>query len=115
MNDKRNNEIDEQMLMNYLEGKLSPEEQHEVESAMLESPFLDDAVDGLSNITNKQRAAVILDELNKDITQKTTSKKDKIKYNYLIPNMQTLIITATITILLMAIIGFVIIKMFHNS
>ena len=116
MNDKRQNDIDELMLMNYLEGKLTPEQQHQVEEAMMESPFLNDAVDGLSIVTNKQRAAVILDELNKEITQKTKSKNSKkIKYNHLIPNMQTLITSATIVILLLVIIGYVLIKMLKHS
>lgn len=114
MKDKRHNEIDELMLMNYIEGKLTPEQQHKVEEAMMDSPFLEDAIDGLSIVTNKQRAAVILDELNKEISQKTRSKKKKIRYNHLIPDVQTLTITATITILLLVIIGYVLYKMWSH-
>jgi hypothetical protein len=117
MNDKRTNEwlnspspdIDERTLMDYLEGKLTPEAQHEVEKAMIESPFLNDALEGLSAVSNKQRVATILDELNKDITNKTKSRK--IKYNPLIPNIQTLTITVTITVLLLVALGFVLFKM----
>lgn len=115
MIDKRHNDIDEQMLMNYLEGKLTSEDQHKVEAAMMESPFLEDAVDGLSIVSNKQRVALMLDELNKTITKNTQSKKDKIKYNQLIPNLQTLVFTITIMVLLFAILGFVLYKMSQSN
>lgn len=114
MNDKRHTDIDEQMLMNYLEGNLTPEQQHKVEEAMMDSPFLEEAIDGLSIVSNKQRAAVILDELNKEITLKTKSKKSRIRYNQLIPNIQTLTISATIIVLLLVILGFVLYKMWPH-
>ncbi len=119
MNDKWNDiisnpsdHIDEQMLMDYLEGKLSPEEKHRVELMMAESGFIDDAVDGLSGMKDKQKIATILHELNGQLHSKTA--KNRKKYNLLIPDQQTLTIATLVTILLLVVIGFVIYKMMQS-
>ena len=86
--------VDEQKLMDYLEGKLSPEQAHEVEAMMAESGFLDDAVDGLSSMKDKQRIAMILQELNSKLHVKTQQQKRK--FTPLIPDQKTLTIVALI-------------------
>ncbi|HLO82396.1 MAG TPA: hypothetical protein VK166_15635 [Chitinophagaceae bacterium] len=119
MNDKWNDiindpsdHIDEQMLMDYLEGKLSPDEKHRVELMMAESGFIDDAVDGLSGMKDKQKIATILHELNSQLHSKTAKKRKK--YNLLIPDQQTLTIASLVTILLLVVVGFVIYKMMQT-
>lgn len=116
MNDKERNimygsngQVDEQMLMDYLEGKLNKEQAHEVEQMMTESGFLNDAVEGLSEMRDKQRIATILHELNTKLQVKT--QKQKRKYQPLFPNQQTLTLVVLITILLLVTLGFVIYKM----
>ena len=104
--------IDEQMLMDYLEGRLSPEEKHRVELIMSESGFVDDAMEGLAAMKDKQKIAAILHELNSQLHQKTRKKSPK--FNVLIPDQQTLTIASIITILLLAIIAFVIFKMMQS-
>jgi len=52
-----NKDIDNQQLMDYLSGHLSPEQLHEVERSMADSEFMNDAVEGLQNIPNKKRSA----------------------------------------------------------
>jgi anti-sigma factor RsiW len=104
--------IDEQMLMDYLEGRLSPEEKHRVEFLMSESGFVDDAIEGLAAMKDKQKIATILHELNSKLHQKTMKKVRK--YNVLIPDQQTLTIASIITILLLAVIAFVVFKMMQN-
>jgi anti-sigma factor RsiW len=104
--------LNEQILMDYLEGKLSPEEQHRVELMMSESGFVDDAVEGLAAMKDKQKIATILHELNSQLHQKTRKKARK--YNVLIPDQQTLTVASIITILLLAVIAFVIFKMIQN-
>ena len=110
--DHTSDHIDEQMLMDYLEGRLSPEEKHRVELIMSESRFVDDAIEGLAAMKDKQKIATILHELNSQLHQKTRKKLRK--YNVLIPDQQTLTIAAIISILLLAVIAFVIFKMMQN-
>lgn len=119
MNDKWNDivndsfeQIDEKMLMDYLEGRLSPEEKRRVELMMSESGFIDDAVDGLSGMKDKQKIATILQELNSQLHRKTAKKPRK--FNVLIPDQQTLTIAAIVTVLLLVIIAFVIYKMMQS-
>ena len=51
----KNSNIDQQKLLDYLEGKLSEEERHEVEKLMADSDFINDAVEGLENMKDKQK------------------------------------------------------------
>lgn len=101
--------VDEQKLMDYLEGKLTKEQVYEVEQMMMESGFLNDAMEGLSEMKDKQRIATILHELNSKLQVKT--QKQKRKYQPLFPNQQTLTLVVLITILLLVTLGFVIFKM----
>jgi len=105
--------LDEQKLMDYLQGKLSPDQAHEVEKMMADSGFLDDAVEGLSSMKDKQRIATILSELNSKLQTKTHQQKKK--FTPLIPDTRTLALVALITILLLIIIGFVLFKMVQTS
>ncbi len=119
MNDKwhdilqKTGQISEQKLMDYLEGRLSPEESHEVEKLMVDSGFIDDAVEGLSEMKDKQKIAIILQELNGQLTKKVRQKSKKNKL--LLPDQFTLTIATTVTILLLVVIAYVIYRMYHSS
>jgi hypothetical protein len=119
MNDKWNDiindppdHIDEQMLMDYLEGRLTPEERHKVEIMMAESGFIDDALEGLSGMKDKQKIAIILQDLNSQLHHRTTKKRKK--FNLLIPDQQTLTIASIVTILILVVMAFVIYKMMQG-
>lgn len=104
--------IDEKMLMDYLEGKLGPEEKRRVERMMADPGFIDDAMEGLSQMKDKQKIAIILEELNAKLHART--KKRARKYNQLIPNQQTLTIASIVMILVLIVIAFVIYKMMQS-
>ena len=119
MNDKwqdilqKNGQISEQKLMDYLEGRLSPDESHEVEKLMVDSGFIDDAVEGLSEMKDKQKIAGILHDLNGQLNKKISQKAKKNKL--LIPDQLTLTVATTITVLLLIVIAYVIYRMYHSS
>jgi hypothetical protein len=119
MNDKwhdilqKTGQISEQKLMDYLEGKLSPGEAHEVEKLMADSGFLDDAVEGLSEMKDKQKIATILQELNGQLNTRIKQKTRKNKL--LIPDQLTLTVATTVTLLLLIVIAYVIYRMYHSS
>ncbi len=118
MNDKWNDiiktpstDLDENLLMDYLEGRLTAEEKHRVEKMMTDSGFIDDAMEGLSGMKDKQKIAIILQELNAQLHSRTVKKRKK--YNQLIPDQQTLTIVSIVTVLLLVVIAFVIFKMMN--
>jgi hypothetical protein len=106
-------QISEQKLMDYLEGRLSPEESHEVEKLMADSGFVDDAIEGLSQMKDKQKIATILQELNGQLNTKIKQKTRKNKL--LIPNQLTLTIATTVTVLFLIVIAYVIYRMYHTA
>jgi|SRR3954470_1373576 hypothetical protein len=72
-----NKDIDNQKLMDYIAGKLSAEEKHEVETWMAESRFMDDAVEGLESVKNKAALASMVDQLNQDLLKRINKKKSR--------------------------------------
>ena len=105
-------DVNEKMLMDYLGGKLDEEEKHHVEKLMADSGFINDAVEGLSEMKDKQKIATVLQQLNAQLHTKTSQKRKK--YNQLIPDQQTLTIASIVTILLLVVIAFVIYKMMQG-
>src|SRR5688572_5133080 len=72
-----NKDIDNQKLMDYIAGKLSAEEKHEVERWMADSQFMDDAVEGLEAVKNKARISDTVEQLNQDLLKKLEKKRNK--------------------------------------
>ena len=68
-------DIDQETLMLYLQGKLSPEKQHELEKQILDNEFATDAIDGLQDFGDKKKLAIVVEQLNADLKKKTTRKK----------------------------------------
>jgi len=68
-------DIDNQQLMAYLSGQLSGEQQHAVEQSMADSEFMNDAVEGLQNISDKKDLQTYVDDLNAAL-QKSMQKKE---------------------------------------
>jgi hypothetical protein len=70
-----NKDIGNQHLMDYLAGKLSAEEKHEIEQIMIDNDFLNDAVEGLEKVKNKKNIETLVQHLNKDLQKKLAQKK----------------------------------------
>ena len=72
-----NKDIDNQKLMDYVAGKLSAEEAHEMEKLLLESDFTDDAAEGLSMLDDKSRITRMVYELNNNLKHQLEEKKKR--------------------------------------
>ena len=70
-------QIDQETLLLYLQGKLPPEKQHELEKQILDNEFAADAIDGLQDFSNKQKLAAVVEQLNADLKKKTARKKPR--------------------------------------
>lgn len=103
-------DIDQETLLLYLQGKLSAEQQHEVEKRMMENDFTADAMEGLQNIKDQQKLQLLVGQLNRDLRKKTGKKneyreKRKIKQD-------PWILIAILLILALAVAGYFIIQMY---
>jgi len=106
-----NKDIDNQKLMDYLSGKLSGDEKHELEKQMADSELVNDAVEGLEQFKDTQRINAIVAQVNTGLHSQL--EKKKIYRRRRTVNSQQWFYLALILILSLAIIGFVIIKTFH--
>ena len=106
-------EVDQETLLKYLEGKLSAEEQHELEKNTLDDAFEADALEGLRDFSNKAKIAGLVDQLNQDLSKKTKKKKD-LPHRRQVKIEPWLLISIAL-ILLIAIIGFVLIRKMKGS
>ena len=100
-------EVDQEALLKYLEGKLSAQEQHELEKNTLDDSFEADALEGLQDISNKAKIASIVEQLNQDLKKKTEKKK-KLPHRREV-KVEPWLLIAIIIILLIAIISFFVI------
>jgi ABC-type bacteriocin/lantibiotic exporter with double-glycine peptidase domain len=103
-----NPEIDQETLMLYLQGKLSAEQQHEVEKQMMDNDFESDAIEGLQDFKNKQNINHLVDQLNKDLRKKTEKKK-RTKQKQIV-HIDPWVIISLVLILLLVVLAFVIIR-----
>lgn len=102
-----NPEIDQETLLQYLQGKLSAQEQHQLEKQMMDNDFSSDALEGLQEFKDKKNIAALVDQLNSDLKRRTATKKrfkEKLKLN-----LDSNLIVAIIIILLLIIISYFII------
>ena len=65
-----NKDIDNQKLMDYISGKLSQQEQHELEKEMADNELMNDAVEGLKSIKDQQSIQSYVEQLNKNLKGK---------------------------------------------
>jgi hypothetical protein len=63
--------------MDYLSGKLSEQDKHEVEKWMADNDFANEAVEGLEHFSRKKNLQVYVDSLNKDLHNYISQKKER--------------------------------------
>lgn len=101
------NEVDQETLLLYLQGKLTEEKKHEVEKKIMDSEFADDAMEGLQQFKNKYDLSVLVEQLNRDLHNKLEKKKKR-RDKLLIKN-QTWIYFAVVIIILLVVISYYVI------
>lgn len=70
-------DVDQETLLQYLQGKLSEEKKHEVEKMLLQNDFDEDAVEGLQEFKDKEQIQYMVEMLNRDLKKKTEKKKKR--------------------------------------
>ena len=105
-----NKDIDNQKLMDYLSGKLSDTEKHVFEEEMIDSDFMNDAVEGLEGFEKQTDIDLYASQLNKQLKEKLEKKKSK-RNRREIKDLPWFFY-AIILILLLIVISFVILRKF---
>ena len=102
-----NPDIDQEILMQYLQGMLSAPEQHELEKRLMDNDFAADALEGLQEFKNKKNISTLVDQLNADLKRRTDKKKrfkQKLKLD-----LDSNLVFAVVIILLLIIISYFVI------
>ena len=103
-------ELEQDQLMRYLSGKVSEEERFIIENKMADSPFLNDAIEGLQDFSDPEKIAKITKELNRQI-KKQTNKKILRKTKRKLKDQNWLII-AILCVIFLCIIGYLLIHFY---
>ena len=64
-------------LMKYVQGKSLPEDAHQLEEEMLNSPFVNDAVEGLQSFNNKKNINDFVEQLNAQLHKQTQNPRNR--------------------------------------
>lgn len=91
--------VPEEMLVQYVSGKLSAAEKHEVEKHLIDCEMCSDAADGLKIIADKNKISKITSELNQKIQSRVGEKKE-VKIIFLQQYRTQLALAASVVVLL---------------
>src|SRR5687768_10088958 len=72
-----NKDIDNQKLMDYISGKLSAKDKHEVEQWMVDNNFESEALEGLQTLNDKKDLQAYVDQLNRELNKYLQQKKQR--------------------------------------
>lgn len=72
-----NKDIDNQLLMDYISGRLSDADQHAVEEWLQENEFASDALEGLQEFGNKEQLKEFVAQLDKDLKSFLQQKRQR--------------------------------------
>ena len=67
--------LDEERLLAYIEGTMSPDEQHRIEELLEGDPFLNDAVEGLSEVKDPQQLRAIASQINAQLSRQIQNRR----------------------------------------
>ncbi|MEO8768923.1 MAG: hypothetical protein ABI402_02525 [Ferruginibacter sp.] len=101
-------DIEQEKLLQYLNSNLPDAEQHEFEKQMNDDEFMNDAVEGLQQLDNKNVIPAYVQQLNTDL-RKQLNKKKKRKDKRKIPSQYWTYISI-ILLLILIVVAYVILK-----
>lgn len=108
-----NKEIEQDKLLEYLNRQLSEKEQHALESQMNDDAFMSDALDGLQALKSKKDLPSMVTELNSGLKKELEKNKAKRKKRTTGPD--SMVYYTIITLLILVVIGYVVIRMFAGN
>ena len=108
-----NKDIDNQQLMDYLSNHIHKADAHEVEKAMTDDAFVNDAVEGLQQMQGGKNITASVERLNDELNRQIKKNKKRKEKRRLKDSPYTYF--AIIIILLLIIICYVVLKKYMGS
>ena len=108
-----NKDIDNQQLMDYLSNHLSKTQQHDVEKAMNDDDFMNDAVEGLQQVKDNKNIGAYVEQLNYELNRQVEKNRKRKEKRRLKDSPYTYLITLILLVLL--IICFVMVKKYIDA
>lgn len=105
-------QLNEEELLRYINKDISDDERHAIEKKMLNASFENDAVDGLQEIESKPKLDQYVAQLNKNLQQQLSSKKQKRLKRKIDLSW---ILLSVIVILLLCTLGYLVIHLKNRS
>ncbi len=105
-------ELNEQELLQYLQGNASDESRFNIEKKMASTDFVNDAVEGLQQFNNPAKLNAIKNKLNQELIKITRKKTSRKKMRRLAD--QFWLITAILTLLILCIVGYLFIQFYSK-
>jgi hypothetical protein len=105
--------ISDEVLMKYLQGNLSEEEAHAVEKQITDSPFVNDALEGLEKFKNKKQIHQVINELNQHLQQQTHKSKSR-RAKRKLEGIDGILV-AVIIVLMLCMLGYTVLHMYHHQ
>ncbi len=109
-----NRNIDNQKLMDYVNGRLSPEEKHEVEKWMIDEPFFSEAAEGLQAVGSEKAVTKSVEQINSQLRLYLRERKNKKRIRKLLP-ITFWTYVAIVVILLIAVITWVVVNRINGN
>ena len=104
-----NKDIEQEKLLQYLNRNMSDEEQHAFEKQMNDDAFMNDAVEGLQALENKNKIAGLMEQMNADL-KKQLDKKKKRKQKRKLADQPGWVYFSIVLVLLLIIVAYIIVK-----
>lgn len=108
-----NKEIEQDKLLEYLNRQLSEQEQHALECQMNDDAFMSDAMDGLQAMNSKTELQAMVTDLNNGLKKELDKNKGRRKTRTTGPD--STVYYAIITLLILVVIGYVVIRIFARN
>jgi len=99
--------VDSELLLLYMQDKLSQPERHRVEKMLLQNEFEGEAMEGLEQVKDQQSVATLVEGLNRELKNKTARKRRRTRRREM--KEDPWLWTALLIILLLVLLSFVII------
>ena len=104
-------ELNEEQLLNYVNGKSTGEEAHFIERKMAASDFVSDSIEGLKQFSSSERINAYVQQVNENLHHQLAGKK--LKHNKGIKNLSWEII-AVLVVILLCILGYALVEMLRK-
>jgi hypothetical protein len=105
-----NKDIDNQKLMDYISGKLSEKERHEIEKQMADNQMMNDAVEGLQQFKDQKKLDTYVEQLQKQLNTYIQKKKERRTPKWFRGQYDVWIFISLIVILLLIVIAYIVIR-----